>query len=134
VTITFGAPATQFFVGATVTGEIDVQSVKNVIQVPSRAVTTGSDGQATVVVASDGTASGPRETRDVTTGLVSGGQTQIVSGLRAGEHVVISLPTFPGAAGRTGANGFAGFGGGEGGGAGFGGAGNGSRTGTGATP
>ena len=45
VTITFDAPASQFFVGATVTGAIDVQTVKNAVQVPSRAVTTDANGQ-----------------------------------------------------------------------------------------
>jgi multidrug efflux pump subunit AcrA (membrane-fusion protein) len=120
VTITFDAPATQFFVGATVTGAIDVATVHNAVQVPSRAVTTDTNGRSTVQVATDGTAGGARQTRVVTTGLVTGGETQIVSGLRAGESVVIAAPTFPGFAGnRTGTGGtgfpggFGGFGGGD---------------------
>ena len=44
------------------------------------------NGQATGQVATDGTATGARRTRVVTTGLVTGGETQIVRGLRAGEQ------------------------------------------------
>ncbi len=110
VTITFDAPASQFFVGTTVTGAIDVATVKGAIQVPSRAVTTDANGATTVLISTDGTVNGARQTRTVTTGLVSGGETQIVSGLRAGEHVVIAAPTFPGGFGRTGAGGPSGAG------------------------
>jgi len=58
----------------------------------------------------------------VTTGITAGGATEITSGLKPGEQVVITLPSFFGTAGggaRTGTGGFNGGGtGGTGGGTG----------------
>jgi multidrug efflux pump subunit AcrA (membrane-fusion protein) len=96
VTIAFDSTDADFSVGTTVTGAITVDQRENVIQVPSIAVTTTSGG-STVTVARDGTTTGPTEVRTVATGLVSGGQTEITSGLRAGEQVVVTI-TRPGAA------------------------------------
>ena len=49
-----------------------------------------------VTVATDGQADGATEDREVTTGEPSNGMVEITSGLRAGEQVVIEVPSFPG--------------------------------------
>ncbi len=113
VTISFNAPAKDFYVGATVTGAISTATRTNVLQVSSLAITT-SNGVSTVQVAKDGTTTGPTETRTVQTGLTDNGMTEITSGLVAGEKVIISLPSFPGA-GSTSGRGGSGFPSGTGG-------------------
>jgi len=45
-----------------------------------------------VTVATGGSADGPTVKRVVTTGITSGGQIQITSGLQSGDQVVIALP------------------------------------------
>jgi multidrug efflux pump subunit AcrA (membrane-fusion protein) len=120
VTITFDSTDAAFSIGTTVTGDITVNEKQDVVQVSSLAI-TNTNGVSTVVVAKNGTTTGPTETRTVTTGLVSGGQTEITSGLQAGESVIISI-TRPGAAtggGNGGGNGFPGGGQFPGGGGGF---------------
>jgi multidrug efflux pump subunit AcrA (membrane-fusion protein) len=97
VTISFDAAADEFYVGSTVTGDIATNTRENVVQVPSIAVTT-TNGVSTVTVATNGTTAGPTEARTVTTGLVAGGNTEITSGLKDGESVVITI-TRPGGAG-----------------------------------
>lgn len=99
VTITFDSTDAAFSVGTTVTGAITVDQRENVVQVPSLAITT-ANGASTVVVAKDGTTTGPTETRTVTTGLVSGGQTEVTRGLQAGEQVLVTIIR-PGATGGT---------------------------------
>jgi hypothetical protein len=98
VTITFAASATDFYVGSTVTGAIATNTRENVVQVSSLAI-TNTNGVSTVTVATDGTTTSPTETRTVTTGLVANGQTEITSGLKAGEKVVISITRPNGAGG-----------------------------------
>jgi macrolide-specific efflux system membrane fusion protein len=93
VVITFNADANAFYVGATVTGAIATNAKDNVIQVPTRAIST-VNGASTVTVATSGTLGGPTETRTVTTGATAGGQTEITSGLKVGEKVVITIPSF----------------------------------------
>jgi multidrug efflux pump subunit AcrA (membrane-fusion protein) len=119
VVITFNADANAFYPGATVTGAIATQAKTDVIQVPTRAVST-QNGKSVVTVATTGKLGGPTEARVVTTGVTAGGQTEITSGLKAGEQVVITIPAaFGGGAGRGGTGGFGGGGfGGFGGGAG----------------
>lgn len=96
VKIEFTASATEFYVGSNVTGSIETKTRDNVLQVPVRAVTT-NNGTSTVEVAVDGTADGKTETRTVKTGLTSGGNIEIKSGLKAGEVVVITgVRGFPG--------------------------------------
>lgn len=96
VKIAFTASATEFYVGSNVTGSIETKTRDNVLQVPVRAVTT-SNGKSTVEVAVDGTVDGKTETRTVKTGLTSGGNIEIKSGLKAGEKVVIpGIGGFPG--------------------------------------
>jgi multidrug efflux pump subunit AcrA (membrane-fusion protein) len=90
VTISFDASGDDFYVGSTVTGDIATNTRENVVQVSSLAVTT-TNGVSTVTVATDGTTTGPTETRTVTTGLVANGNTEITSGLKAGEKVIITI-------------------------------------------
>jgi hypothetical protein len=59
-----------------------------VVEVPAQAVTTTNSG-STVQVSTDGTTDNT-ETRTVKTGLTSGGEVQITSGLAAGEQVVVT--------------------------------------------
>ncbi len=109
VTITFTADSKDFYVGATVTGDISTDVRNNVVQVSSRAITT-TNGASTVVVATNGTLSGPTETRTVETGLTANGMTEITSGLKAGDKVVVTTPGFPSGfsppSGGTGGGGF----------------------------
>jgi macrolide-specific efflux system membrane fusion protein len=64
---------------------------QNVVEVPTFAVNT-TDGTSTVTVVDNGV----KQTRDVTTGLTSGGMVEITSGLQPGEQVMVSLPNFGG--------------------------------------
>jgi len=73
-----------------------------------------------VLIATDGTAEGATERRTVVTGSTVGNETEITSGLQAGEQVLIEVTvpagrTGNGEGGRTGEGGFPG-GGGQGGG------------------
>jgi hypothetical protein len=81
-------------VGSTVSGDVATDQRQNVVQVSSLAITTTDTG-STVTVATNGTVDGPTETRKVTTGLTASGNTEITSGLKAGEKVVITI-TRPG--------------------------------------
>jgi macrolide-specific efflux system membrane fusion protein len=92
VTVTFNAPQTGFYVGASVIGAIATNAVPNVILVPTNAVTT-TNGKSTVVVATKGTLSGPTETQVVTTGPSSNGFVEITSGLKEGEQIVATSTT-----------------------------------------
>ena len=100
--------------------DLTVASRPDVLQVPSRAITT-VNGISTVSVATNGTVNGPTQLRNVQTGLTQNGQTEITSGLRSGEKVIVLTPQLagglrlPGAGGgtNTGGGGFpGGFGGG----------------------
>lgn len=115
VVIAFNADANAFYSGATVTGAISTNAKSDVIQVPTRALST-QNAKTVVTVATSGKLGGPTEIRTVTTGLTAGGQTEITSGLKVGEQVVLTLPTaFGGGVGRTGTGGgFGGFPGGTG--------------------
>jgi multidrug efflux pump subunit AcrA (membrane-fusion protein) len=100
VTISFDSTSDDFLVGSTVTGEIATEERANVIQVSSLAVTT-ANGTSTVEVAANGTTTGPTETRTVSTGLTANGNTEITSGLAAGEKVIITITRPAGAGGFT---------------------------------
>lgn len=95
VTVSFEDTSNRIFIGSTVTGNIVTATRPDVVQVPSRAVTTDDSG-STVRLAVDGTTTGKTETRTVTTGATLSGQTEITSGLTAGDKVVIALPVFSG--------------------------------------
>lgn len=100
VTVSFTAPQTGFYSGASVIGAIAVNSISNVILVPTGAVTT-SNGKSTVELATKGTLSGPIETRAVTTGPSANGFVEITSGLKEGDQVVVTTASTSTAAGST---------------------------------
>jgi hypothetical protein len=81
-----GSPS-GFFAGSTAQVAIVYNQLDSVLQVPSLAITR-SNGQEFVTV----TENGKRSQRAVTTGLVSGGQIQITSGLTRGELIVVTVP------------------------------------------
>jgi membrane fusion protein, macrolide-specific efflux system len=129
VVVTVPGNPTGFYGGDTATVAIIYEQVPDAVQVPVAAVAE-TNGQSTVTVV----AGGKHTTRAVTTGVRSNGEIQIVSGLKAGEQVVVEIPSFAGLArGRTGTGtgtGTGGFGtGGEGPPGGFGGSGGGGFTG-----
>jgi multidrug efflux pump subunit AcrA (membrane-fusion protein) len=102
---------------------ITVKELQNVLVVPTAAIQFV--GGSTAVVVDEG---GQQVTRAVTLGTASGGNTQVVNGLQAGDKVVeriISARTGTGASNGVGRGGFGGggFGGGGFGGGGFGGGG-----------
>jgi macrolide-specific efflux system membrane fusion protein len=76
------------YAGATAQVSIVYKTLENVIQVPTLAVTQ-TNGQSFVTVS----AAGKKTKRAVTTGITSGGQVQITSGLKAGEEVVVAIPS-----------------------------------------
>ncbi|HEY4410863.1 MAG TPA: efflux RND transporter periplasmic adaptor subunit [Acidimicrobiia bacterium] len=100
--------------GMTATVSVVTASKSNVIAVPSAALTT-RPGASTVTVS----ANGQTASRTVTLGLKGDGTTQIVSGLSAGEQVVMSVGTVSGTASsssssRSSGTGLAGVTGGDG--------------------
>ncbi|MGZ4694958.1 MAG: RND transporter, partial [Acidimicrobiales bacterium] len=97
VTVTFTAPADEFFVGATVTAKIVTSATGDVVQVPSLAITTAADGTTTVLVSTDGSTTNTKQ-RTVATGTTSNGMTEIRSGLADGEQVVVRRGFGPGGA------------------------------------
>ncbi|MCK9902961.1 biotin/lipoyl-binding protein [Frankia sp. Cpl3] len=104
--------------GDTATVTVIYRQLSNVLVVPSSAISQ-QDG-ASVVRLVSGTST---TTREVTTGLASGGSTQIVSGLSEGDQVMVDVAVPSGAGGsgtggRPGGQGYAGFGGAGGGGGG----------------
>lgn len=79
------------YAGASATLSITVKELTTVVEVPTAAISyAGGRAQATVVTG------GRHVTRDVTTGQVSTGETQVTSGLRAGERVLERVVTFTG--------------------------------------
>lgn len=97
VTVAFEDNSGDYNPGATVDVRIAYAEKQNAVQVPLLAVSTENGRSAVTVAEGD-----ERETRTVTTGLTSGNMIEITEGLRAGERVVMTLPTFPGAGGRGG--------------------------------
>jgi multidrug efflux pump subunit AcrA (membrane-fusion protein) len=93
VTVTFDTDSKDVYVGSSVSAAITTTERTNVLQVPSQAITT-SNGTSTVLVAKDGTADGPTETRTVEVGVSLNGQTEITSGLSKGDKVIVSVPDF----------------------------------------
>ena len=76
----FTGATDQFYVGSSVTADIVTAERTDVLQVPTRAVSTDDTGSS-VTVSTDGTADGATETRSVTIGLTASGMTEITSGL-----------------------------------------------------
>jgi RND family efflux transporter MFP subunit len=102
------------FAGSTASVSIIVKQLSNVTEVPTAAIAY-NNGQAQVTKV---TAGGAHVNTNVTIGAAQNGQTQIVSGVKAGDKVVERIVTFKGVAGG-GAGGI--FGNGGAGGAGGGG-------------
>jgi hypothetical protein len=127
VVVTLSNVPQGFFAGATVNVSITYNQLTNVLEVPTLAITR-SNGAEYVTVSANGT----KSQRAVTTGVTSGGFTQITGGLSRGDLVVVTIPTqianaannatrTGGAGGRGGSGGFGGGSGGFGGGGGGGG-------------
>jgi membrane fusion protein, macrolide-specific efflux system len=113
--------------GSTATVSLIYKQLVNVLTVPSLAL-HASNGKTVVWESANGKTTGSRVVKTVTTGLSSGGSTQITSGLSAGDEVLVEVITIN----RTGSSGTSsttrgnfggGFGGGGFGGGGFGGGG-----------
>jgi multidrug efflux pump subunit AcrA (membrane-fusion protein) len=112
---------TGLYAGASADVSIIVKQLSNVTEVPTNAITYSSSGQATVTQV----VNGAHVVKDVTVGAAENGETQIVSGLSAGDKVLERQITFKAPGGgsgglfgtRGGAGGFpgGGFGGGGGG-------------------
>lgn len=82
------------YAGSSATLTITVKELTTVVEVPTGAITySGGKAQVTVVTG------GKRVTRSVTTSQVSTGETQITSGLKAGDKVVEEVVTFQGGSG-----------------------------------
>jgi multidrug efflux pump subunit AcrA (membrane-fusion protein) len=96
--------------GMSASAEVVVEQVKNALSVSSEAITTGPSKTVTVEE------NGKEVKKTVTTGLVGNEATQIVSGLKAGETVVLPeaqvATATGGTEGATGATGFPGAAGG----------------------
>ncbi|MBV8981034.1 MAG: biotin/lipoyl-binding protein [Acidimicrobiia bacterium] len=102
-----------FFAGSTVNVSITYNQLTNVLEVPTLAITR-TNGAEYVTVSE----AGKKSQRAVTTGVTSGGFTQITGGVARGELVVVTIPTqianAANNASRTGGSGTGGFGGGGG--------------------
>ncbi len=127
VTVTLKQMDDRLKTGMTASADVVVEQVDGAISVPGQAISPGPGG-STVTVDQDG----EQQTRRVTTGLEGDSSTQIVSGLEAGDKVVIqtsgatggtgAMPSLPGGGGFPGGGGGMPSGGPPGGG-GFGGGG-----------
>lgn len=129
VTVTLAALPEGIRLGQTAQVSVTTASASNVLEVPSAAVHSAAGGTHTVTVLGAGDA---RTTTTVEVGVVGDTTTQITSGLKEGDKVLISIDsaitgTTTGRTGTgTGGFGGGGFGGGGFGGGGFGGAGRGN--------
>jgi multidrug efflux pump subunit AcrA (membrane-fusion protein) len=74
--------------GMSASAEVVVEQVKNAVTVPSEAISSLGNGK-TVTVEADG----KEETKTVTTGLVGDENTEVISGLKAGEKLVLPETT-----------------------------------------
>jgi RND family efflux transporter MFP subunit len=83
--------------GASATVQIIYHQVTNVLTVPTAAIHAASDGTSYVYVSSGG----KKVRKDVTTGLASGGTTEIKSGLKSGDQVYIEIDTGSGPSGTS---------------------------------
>jgi multidrug efflux pump subunit AcrA (membrane-fusion protein) len=86
------------YAGATASVSIIVKQLNNVTQVPTGAISYNTSGQATVTEV----VNGAHVVKDVTTGAVSNGETQIVSGVSAGAKVLEQQIKFTAPGGGTG--------------------------------
>jgi len=86
VQLAFASVPTDLLLGQSANVAVTTRSVANVLYVPAAAVSTGRNGSSTVTVR----ASGGDAARAVTTGLNGDQGTEIMSGLTAGDVVVIT--------------------------------------------
>ena len=98
-----GSPS-GLYAGSTANVSIVVKEVQNALEVPTAAIQF-SNGNTTVTVVNGGT----HTTRTVSLGTASGGYTQVLSGLQAGDKVLERIVTISGT-GTTGRGGFGGAG------------------------
>jgi macrolide-specific efflux system membrane fusion protein len=94
-----GSPA-GVYPGATASLQIVYKQLSDVLLVPTLAINR-ANGTTTVLVPNGG----KRVRRTVTTGLSSGGQTQVLSGLTEGTQVLVAVPTGTGSGGTNGRTG-----------------------------
>jgi membrane fusion protein, macrolide-specific efflux system len=106
---------TGLYAGSTADISIIVKQLDDVVEVPTAAITySTTGGQATVTEVKGG----KHVSVDVTVGQAANGETQITSGVAAGDSIVERVVKFTGGSGRTGGAGITGGftrGGGEGG-------------------
>ena len=92
-----GSPS-GLYAGASADVSIIVKQLNNVTEVPTNAISYTSSGQATVTQV----VKGAHVVKDVTVGAAENGETQIVSGVRAGDKVLERQITFKAPGGGTG--------------------------------
>jgi macrolide-specific efflux system membrane fusion protein len=98
---------TGLFAGSTADVSIIVKQLNNVVEVPTAAITYSTNGQATLTEVE----SGKHVSRPVTVGQAAAGETQIISGISAGDSVVERVVKFTGVPGGTRTGGLGGAGG-----------------------
>ena len=98
VTINVTGSTSGLYAGASATVSIIYNQLKDVLAVPAAAVGPGPDGKSVVTVM----VHGRQVQKDVTTGLTTGGLTQITGGLTAGEPVVVNIVRIKGVPGQFG--------------------------------
>jgi macrolide-specific efflux system membrane fusion protein len=101
VVVTVSGHPSGVYAGASATLVITTKKVSNVLEIPTLAITY-SGSTATVKVQQGGST----VTRTVTIGSTYGLESQVLSGVKAGEKVLVSIPTFGRPGGRTGGEGF----------------------------
>jgi macrolide-specific efflux system membrane fusion protein len=97
---------TGVYAGASATMTITTKHVSNVLEIPTLAVTYA--GSTASVEVQQG---GSTVKRTVTIGATYGLESQVLSGVKSGEKVRVTIPTFGGRLGRSGGTGFGGGGG-----------------------
>jgi macrolide-specific efflux system membrane fusion protein len=90
---------TGLYAGATADVSIIVKQLNDVTEVPTGAISYGTNGQATVTQVTSG---GGHVVKDVTVGAAENGETQITGGVSAGDKVLEKEITFKAPGGGTG--------------------------------
>jgi membrane fusion protein, macrolide-specific efflux system len=101
-----GSP-TGLYAGSTADVAITVKELDNVIEVPTAAISYGTSGQTTVTLVKNG----KHVPTPVTVGTAANGETQITSGVAAGDSIVERVVKFSGGAGGAKTGGLGGLGG-----------------------
>lgn len=113
IVVTVSGHPSGVYAGASATLTITTKHAFKALEIPTLAIHYNGS-QATVSVNNGGGA----VTRKITVGTSFGLETQVLSGIKAGDKVVVTLPTFGQGTTRGGTGGTGGFGGGFGGGTG----------------